>query len=94
MHGEATLCRHLTGSKFVELLVLCHYIVHYRVGFVIVRPSLVLDERCGGGIIPQCLIPECLIVKMSNPKMSNPKMSNEVLIRSKKALTGLRVCIT
>ena len=34
--------------------------------------------------------PECLIVKMSNPKMSNPKMSNEVLIRSKKALTGLQ----
>ena len=30
-----------------------------------------------------------LIVKTSNPKMSNPKMSNEVLIRSKKALTGL-----
>ena len=34
--------------------------------------------------------PECLTVKMSNPKMSNPKMSNGVLIRSKKALTGLQ----
>ena len=34
-------------------------------------------------------VPRMSNPKMSNPKMSNPKMSNEVLIRSKKALTGL-----
>ena len=51
--------------------------------------SAIIASPCWFGLFPECLISECLIVKMSNPKMSN-----EVLIRSKKALTGLRVSIT